>query len=98
MLTLLDTIDARSRSRSKNSIKKRNEKLKKMKNEMNKIESRMQKMGSKNAFRNSKFVKAIVMMDEDEDYFDDAPIINIRFKRDTNLHSSLLLSKLTNLH
>ena len=98
MLTLLDTAEARSRSRSKNSIKKRNEKLKKMKNEMLKIESRMERMGSKNAFRNSKFVKAIVLMEEDEDYFDDAPIINIRFKRDTNIHSSLLLSKLAPQH
>ena len=54
----------------------------------------MKKENSRNAFQNSNFIKALDIIEEevvqkgfygelaDDDYYDDAPIINIRFKRD----------------
>ena len=70
--------------------------MKKMKEEMMK-ELIKERMTSRNAFRVSKKTKSIRKEEEyddteDEDYYEDAPIINIKFKRDT---SSFLLSKQT---
>ena len=69
--------------------------MKKMKEEMMK-ELMKERKTSKNAFRVSKKTKSIRKEEEydyteDEDYYEDAPIINIKFKRDT----SFLLSKQT---
>ena len=110
-LAIMDLGEAR-RSRSKNSISKRNEKLRKMKMNNNEIKKRKR---SKNAFRNSDIVKTIHRMEEeleeiaeeyDEEYYDDAPIINIRFTRSIlddmdsaiftpePINNSLLLAKL----
>ena len=75
-LVVIDLAEARQRSRSKNSIRKKHDKIKKMKENTNSIRRRKY---SKNAFRNSDDTKA----HEDEDYFDNAPIINIRFRRGT---------------
>ena len=46
---------------------------------------------SRNAFRNNEFTKSFELMEdfEDEDYFFDAPIIKIKFKRDVNNHFEL---------
>ena len=116
-LFIFDAAEAR-RSRSKNSIHKRNEKLRRMKAQNNEIKKNRRKH-SKNAFRNSNIVKALEMIEAveermeeveeyDEEYYDDAPIINIRFKREAENslleriqnsvfnrdHDSILLTKM----
>ena len=58
-------------------------------------ELKKERKTSKNAFRVSKKTKSIGTQEdydytEDEDYYEDAPIINIKFKRDT---SSFFLPK-----
>ena len=90
-LVVIDLAEARQRSRSKNSIRKKHDKIKKMKENTNSI----RRKHSKNAFKNSEGTKAL----EDEDYFDNAPIINIRFRRGTPksifpVTNSVLLRKL----
>ena len=73
----------------------------------------MKKEYSRNAFKNSDFIKALEIIEEevakqdyygevaDDDYYDDAPIINIRFKRDEssntqkeNSSNSILLERI----
>ena len=90
-LVVIDLAEARQRSRSKNSIRKKHDKIKKMKENTTSIRRRKH---SKNAFRNSDDTAL-----EDEDYFDNAPIINIRFRRGTPksvfpVTNSVLLRKL----
>ena len=90
-LVVIDMAEARQRSRSKNSIRKKHDKIKKMKENTTSIRRRKH---SKNAFRNSADTAL-----EDEDYFDNAPIINIRFRRGTPksvfpVTNSVLLRKL----
>ena len=78
--------------------------MKKMKEEMTK-KLQKDRMASRNAFRGSKKTKSIGEEEEydyteDEDYYEDAPIINIKFKRDTSFfrpkqtHQSILVQKL----
>ena len=106
LLTLVfgDVQTRRIKSKSRNSIKKnqqkpKNGKQRKHKNNHENHHER-QKM-SRNAFRNSEFTKSFeheLMEDFDEDYFYDAPIIKIKFKRDVNnqfeLKHSFLIQKL----
>ena len=47
------------------------------------MESKEEKLASKNAFRVSKKTKSIETQDE-YDYYEEAPIIIIKFKRDTS--------------
>lgn len=85
----------KARRRSKNSIKRRLALMNKLKEEIAE-EIIKRKTLSKNALRVSKKTKSIETDDdyeytEDGDFYEeDAPIINIKFKRDT---SSLLLQK-----
>ena len=93
----------RIKSKSRNSIKKNHQKSKngKQRKYKNNHENQhqIQKM-SRNAFRNSEFTKSFELMEdfEDDDYFFDAPIIKIKFKRDVDtnfeLKSSFLIQKL----
>ena len=101
LLTLVfgDLQARRIKSKSRNSIKKNHQKSKNGKQRKHKNNQEKQKM-SRNAFRNNEFTKSFELMEdfEDEDYFSDAPIIKIKFKRDVNTHfelkHSLLIQKL----
>ena len=95
----------RIKSKSRNSIKKNHQKSKngKQRKHKNNRENHHQRQKmSRNAFRNSEFTKSFepeLMEDfEDDDYFVDAPIIKIKFKRDVDTHfelkSSFLIQKL----
>ena len=95
----------RIKSKSRNSIKKNHQKSKngKQRKYKNNHENQHQRQKmSRNAFRNSEFTKSFepeLMEDfEDDDYFVDAPIIKIKFKRDVDTHfelkSSFLIQKL----
>ena len=90
LLTLVfgDALSRRIKSKSRNSIRKnhhksRHDKERKDKN-VRDTQRRKKKM-SRNAFRNSEFTKSfeneMIEEYEDDDYFYDAPIIKIRFKR-----------------
>ena len=106
LLTLVfgDIQARRIKSKSRNSIKKNQQKSKNGKQRKHKSNQEnhheRQKM-SRNAFRNSEFTKSFeheLMEDFDEDYFYDAPIIKIKFKRDVNtnfeLKQSLFIQRL----
>ena len=107
LLTLVfgDVHTRRIKSKSRNSIRKNHQKSKNGKQRKHKDNQEnkpgRQKM-SRNAFRNSESTKSFEperMEDfEDEDYFYDAPIIKIKFKRDVNtnfeLRRSFLIQKL----
>ena len=86
------------KSHSKNSIRKRQQRLRKMKrkNKNNDNRTKAERKHSKNAFMNSFLTKALELMEDyDEEYYDDAPIINIRFKREsTRYQESVILNKL----
>ena len=99
----------RNKSKSRNSIRKSNkngnEKQRKIKNQQNSVRE-LDEM-SRNAFKNGKFTKSLEQKEEyeeyeDDDYFYDDPVIEIRFKRDTNFmimdeilpRESLLIQKM----
>ena len=99
LLTLVfgDVETRRIKSKSRNSIRKshqksKNEKHRKHKN--HRESQRERRKMSRNAFRNSEFTKSLehelIEEFEDDDYdFYDAPIIKIRFKRDSNFLNEL---------
>ena len=97
LLTLVfgDVQTRRIKSKSRNSIKKNHHKSKhekQRKHKNNRETQRERKKMSRNAFRNSEFTKSFEpeMIEEfEDDYFYDAPIIKIRFRRDTNLPDEL---------
>ena len=90
-----ETVEAK-KSRSKNRIRKRQQRLRKMKRKNLDNRTRAERKQSKNAFMNSFLTKALeVIEDYDEEYYDEAPIINIRFKRESSKYEdSVLMQKL----
>ena len=95
-LILFDVAQSR-RSRSKNSIKKRNQRLNEKRNKHTRNKT-LKKENSRNAFQNSDIIRALEIIEEEvmqqdyhdeevakDDYYYDEPIIHIRFKRDEAL-------------